>query len=94
MSEGGFTRESVLDWLEHHAEWKLYPGSKPPLRVAAINGRQVAESHRDTLHRWIASDRDPIPMGRWDEILLACGTMLWEFELEYPDSYVPGADGV
>lgn len=79
---GGFHHAAVVGWLNDHAEWNL------DNKVYEINHHRVNESHRDTIHRWITKHKDPIPLGRWDEILLAHGVMLWEFEMEYPEAYV------
>lgn len=87
--DGGFKREAVFAWLSDNGEWGNI-GNPPRITIRKINGRKVTEDHQDTVERWLATGRDPIPLGRWDELLLTYGVMLWEFELDYPNAYVPG----
>lgn len=43
-----------------------------------INETLVTDNHRQTISKW--ERLDVIPLGRFDEILLAYGLMLWEYE--------------
>jgi hypothetical protein len=49
-------------------------------RVMRLAGKVLPESHRNTIANWALRGVDPIPLGRWDEILLASGVMLWSYE--------------
>ena len=73
--EGGYRLKVVSAYLDAHARRRPEDG-----RVMSLNGKLVRESHRETIANWEARSLDHIPLGRWDELLLDVGLMLWEFE--------------
>lgn len=75
MTHGGYSKAVVLDWLAEHGT------AREDGRYVAINKGKLAETFRDTIDRWRRSDDPLVPLGRWDELLLANDVMLWEFEL-------------
>ncbi|MGZ6570498.1 MAG: hypothetical protein ACXVHB_05785 [Solirubrobacteraceae bacterium] len=92
-TECGFDPVIVFDWLDTHCT-KREDG-----RYLTIGRHLLDDSHRDTLDRWRdAIAVDPafvVPLGRWDEILMHYGVMLYEFELWASelygwDAYLPG----
>ena len=79
MAEPGFDPLIVFDWLDSHCTRRPADG-----RYLTILGRTLEDTHRDTFDRWrlaMATDqRFEVPLGRWDEILMVYGIMLFEFE--------------
>lgn len=77
-TEPGFDPLIVFDWLDTHCT------KRDDGRYITLAGKLIDDSYRDTFDRWHEKMNDDpsftVPLGRWDEILLAQGIMLWEFE--------------
>lgn len=73
----GFDPVLVFDWLDAH-------GKRRDGRFVELRGRALEDTHRDTFERWEGfALRDPewiVPLGRFDEILVFYGLMLYEYE--------------
>lgn len=94
LADSGFDPLIVFDWLDEHCT------KREDERYVTICGRLLDDSHRDTFDRWRASmHADPsfvVPLGRFDEILMHYGLMLYQFELWAEslygwDGYLPGS---
>lgn len=69
MSESGYRFDAWLEWMAAHAT------IRPDGRVTHLGQSLLPESHRNTLALWY-EHRERIPLGRWDEILVAAGLQL------------------
>lgn len=69
MSESGYRFDCWLEWMAAHA------AIRPDGRVTHLGGNLLPESHRNTLALWYEHG-ERIPLGRWDEILVAAGLQL------------------
>jgi hypothetical protein len=69
-SESGYSFDVWMEWMDAHAT------RRDDGRVTHLDGRLLPESYRNTLTGWIEQCTDPVPLGRWDEILVRIGLML------------------
>ena len=71
----GYRFDLWLEWVDAHAV------RRDDGRITHLGRAVLPESHRNTITNWIAQMTEPIPLGRWDEILIAAGfSLIPDFE--------------
>jgi hypothetical protein len=80
--ESGYRLERVSRFIREHGH--LRECDQRPMR---LNGQPLPESYRNTLANWERLSIDPVPLGRWDEILMGVDLMLWEYEYWEEQTY-------
>lgn len=73
--ESGYSHDRVRRFVHERGHVREHDG-----RVMRLNNRSLPESLRNTLANWLARGETVVPLGRWDELLMAVDMMIWEYE--------------
>jgi hypothetical protein len=78
MNQSSYDADRVRRFCATHGHARESDG-----RVMRLNGHKLGEAFRNSIASWT----ERAPLGRWDELLLSVGLMLWQYETWEQETY-------